>query len=79
LFLNIIAALSEFERYLIRSRTGEGTRRAKDRGVHFGRKFKLTPYQQEEAGRRSRNSETTTEIGRSYNVSHSTISRLPLE
>jgi DNA invertase Pin-like site-specific DNA recombinase len=78
LLLNIIAALGEFERHLIRSRTGEGRQRAKARGVHFGRKFKLTPYQQEEARQRRRNGESTVEIGRSYNVSHSTISRLPL-
>jgi Helix-turn-helix domain of resolvase len=46
------------------------------RGVRFGRKPKLTPYQIAEALRRRDAGEALTEIGRSYNVSHSTISRL---
>ena len=31
-----------FERHLIRARTGEGRKRAQDRGVKFGRPRKLT-------------------------------------
>jgi Helix-turn-helix domain of resolvase len=46
-----------------------------DRGVQFGRKPKLTPHQISEAIRRREAGEALTEIGRSYNVSHSTISR----
>jgi hypothetical protein len=47
------------------------------RGVRLGRKPKLTPHQQKEAlGRRERGEETLAEIGRSYNVSGWTISRL---
>jgi Helix-turn-helix domain of resolvase len=46
------------------------------RGVKFGRKAKLTPHQVAEAIRRRDAGEALTEIGRSYNVSHSTISRL---
>jgi hypothetical protein len=40
--------LAEFERDLIRARTGEGRERAKARGVKMGRKPKLTPHQQAE-------------------------------
>ena len=36
---------AEFERDLIRARTGEGRERAKARGVRLGRKPKLTPHQ----------------------------------
>ena len=43
LMLTILAGLAEFERELIRARTGEGRARAKARGVKMGRKFKLTP------------------------------------
>jgi DNA invertase Pin-like site-specific DNA recombinase len=62
---------------LIRARTGEGRERAKERGVKMGPKFKLTPHQQREAiRRRDRNGEPVREIARTFNVSHSTISRL---
>jgi DNA invertase Pin-like site-specific DNA recombinase len=40
---------------------------------------KLTPHQIAEAIRRRDAGEPLTEIARSYNVSHSTISRLPAE
>jgi DNA invertase Pin-like site-specific DNA recombinase len=67
----------QFERELIRARTGEGRARAKARGVKLGRKPKLTPHQKREAlARRERGDETLAEIGRSYNVSGWTISRL---
>jgi IS30 family transposase len=44
----------------------------------MGRKPKLTPHQQREAVARRERGEALTEIARSYNVSHSTISRLPM-
>ena len=43
LMLTVLGGLAEFERELIRSRTGEGRERAKARGVKMGRKPKLTP------------------------------------
>jgi DNA invertase Pin-like site-specific DNA recombinase len=76
LILTVLAGLAEFERELIRARTGEGRARAKARGVKLGRKFKLTPHQQKEARWRREKGETLMDIARSYNVSHSTISRL---
>jgi DNA invertase Pin-like site-specific DNA recombinase len=77
LMLTVLAGLAEFERELIRARTSEGRERAKARGVKLGRKFKLTPHQRKEAlARRERGEESQTDIARSYNVSHSTISRL---
>jgi DNA invertase Pin-like site-specific DNA recombinase len=77
LMLTVLGGLAEFERELIRARTGEGRARAKARGQSLGRPFKLTPHQQKEAvRRRDRGDETLVEIGRSYNVSAATISRL---
>jgi len=77
LMLTVLAGLAEFERELIRTRTGEGRSRAKARGVKLGRSFKLTPHQRDEAiRRRDAGEESMTEIARSYAVSHSTISRL---
>jgi hypothetical protein len=54
----------------------EERKRAKAIGVWFGRKNKLTPHQQREALARREAGETLAAIGRTYNVSHSTISRL---
>jgi DNA invertase Pin-like site-specific DNA recombinase len=77
LMLTVLGGLAEFERDLIRARTGEGRERAKARGVKLGRKPKLTPHQQKEAiKRRDKGEETLAEIGRSYNVSGWTIARL---
>ena len=72
-----MGGLAEFERELIRARTSEGRERAKAQGVKMGRKPKLTDHQKREAiKRRDRGEETLAEIGRSYNVSGWTISRL---
>ena len=76
LMLVVLAGLAEFERELIRARTGEGRKLAKERGIHLGRPFKLTPHQRREALARRERGELLTEIARSYNVSDSTISRL---
>jgi DNA invertase Pin-like site-specific DNA recombinase len=76
LMITVLGGLAEFERHLILSRTSEGRDRAKARGVKFGRKPKLTKHQREEALARKRAGEPLTEIGKSYNVSHMTISRL---
>jgi hypothetical protein len=69
--LTVLGGLAEFERELIRTRTGEGRERAKARGVVLGRKPKLTGHQRRKAIAQQ-------DIARSYNVSHSTINRLRL-
>jgi DNA invertase Pin-like site-specific DNA recombinase len=76
LILAVLGALAEFERSMILARTSEGRTRAQARGVRFGRKPKLTPHQIAEALARRANGEALSDIGRSFNVSHSTISRL---
>jgi DNA invertase Pin-like site-specific DNA recombinase len=77
LMLTVLGGLAEFERDLIRARTGEGRARAMARGVKMGRPRKLTPHQQKEAiKRRDQGNESLADIGRSYNVSAATISRL---
>jgi DNA invertase Pin-like site-specific DNA recombinase len=76
LILAILGALAEFERSMILSRTSEGRKRAQANGVRFGRKPSLTPWQRDEALRRRANGESLMEIGRLFNVSHSTIARL---
>jgi DNA invertase Pin-like site-specific DNA recombinase len=73
LMLTVLGGLAEFERHLILARTGEGRRRAQQRGVKFGRKLKLTVHQQQEALARRRvaklwltSREATTSATRRY-------------
>jgi len=76
LMLTVLGGLAEFERELIRSRTGEGRKRAKERGVRFGRPRKLTPHQRQEAIQRLAAGETQADVARTYNVDATTIGRL---
>ena len=74
--LTVLGGLAEFERELIRARTGDGRARAKARGVKFGRPRKLTPHQRQEALQRLEQGETQADIARTYNVDATTIGRL---
>jgi DNA invertase Pin-like site-specific DNA recombinase len=65
LMITILGGLAEFERSLIIARTGEGRARAMARGVRFGRKLKLSPFQIDEAKRRRDAGESHSEIARS--------------
>ena len=56
--------------------TGEGRKRARARGVRFGRPTALTPHQRAEALQRLANGEVQADLARSYGVSQATISRL---
>jgi DNA invertase Pin-like site-specific DNA recombinase len=76
LLSTLLAATAEFERDLIRGRTGAGRARAIAKGVKFGRKPKLSEYQRAEAIKRRKAGETLAEIARSYAVDISMISRL---
>jgi DNA invertase Pin-like site-specific DNA recombinase len=55
---------------------GRGRARAIARGARLGRKPKLTGHQRKEAIALREAGEVLAGIARSYNVSHSTISRL---
>jgi DNA invertase Pin-like site-specific DNA recombinase len=76
LLSTLLAAIAEFERELIRERTGEGRKRAMAAGVRFGRKPKLSDYQRAEALKRRAAGETLASIAKSYAVDISMISRL---
>jgi DNA invertase Pin-like site-specific DNA recombinase len=76
LMLTVLGGLAEFERELIRARTGDGRARAKARGVKFGRPPKLTAHQKAEALQRLARGETQADIARTYNVDATTIGRL---
>jgi DNA invertase Pin-like site-specific DNA recombinase len=77
LLSTMLAAIADFERDLIRERTGAGRERAKANGVKFGRKPKLSAYQRKEAlKRRDAGDESLAAIAKSYGVHLSMISRL---
>jgi DNA invertase Pin-like site-specific DNA recombinase len=76
LLSTLLAGIAEFERELIRERTGEGRKRAVAAGVKFGRKRKLSDYQRAEAIKRRKAGETLIAIAKSYGVAVSMISRL---
>ena len=77
LVLAMLGVAAKLERRRIKERTERGRADAKAKGVKFGRPSKLTPHQKREAiKRRDDDSETLRSIGRSYNVSAATISRL---
>ena len=63
LLVTVLGGIGEFERELIRSRISEGRHRARRTSAQG------SPYA-------ARGGEAVTDIARSYNVSHSTISRL---
>jgi DNA invertase Pin-like site-specific DNA recombinase len=76
LLSTLLAAIAEFERDLIRERTGDGRKRAQAAGVRFGRRPKLSDFQRKEAIKRRAAGETLAAIAKSYAVDLSMISRL---
>src|SRR5947207_3952205 len=68
LMLTVLGGLAEFERELIRARTGEGRKRAKERGVRFGRPSALTAHQRSEALQRLANGDAQADVARTFNV-----------
>ena len=77
LMIPVLEGLAEFERELIRARTGEGRQRAKARGQHMGRPSTLTPRQRSEAVKALKGGTATqADLARRFAVSQSTISRL---
>ena len=76
LLLTVLGGLAEFERELIRARTDDGRKRAKARGVKFGRPVKLTAHQRQAALQRLADGAVQADLARSYGVSEATISRL---
>jgi len=76
LMVTVLGGLAEFERELIRARTGEGRKRAQERGVRFGRPRKLTSHQRQEVIQRLSEGAVQADLARTYGVSEPTISRL---
>jgi DNA invertase Pin-like site-specific DNA recombinase len=76
LMLTVLGGLGEFERELIKTRTGEGRERAQAKGVVFGRKPKLSPHQRREALARLKAGDAVVDVAASYGVDRATMYRL---
>jgi len=75
LYLNILGAVAEFERQMIRERQKEGILLARQRNAYdkCGRKPSLTPKQIEEIKARLSRGETVSALAKEYGVSRQTI------
>jgi DNA invertase Pin-like site-specific DNA recombinase len=79
LMLTILGGLAEFERTLIKARTGEGRERAKGRGVRFGRPLKLSAHQRREAIERLDAGDAVVDVARTFGVDRATLYRMRAE
>jgi hypothetical protein len=68
LMLTVLGGLAEFERELIRTRTGEGCERVKTAGVRFDRPLKMTDHQRREALQRMDAGESVVDFARTFGV-----------
>jgi DNA invertase Pin-like site-specific DNA recombinase len=76
MIMTVFAGIAEFERDLIRERTGAGREAAKQRGVRFGRPRKLNADQIKVASQLLAEGKAVQEIARTFNVHEATIYRL---
>ena len=76
MIMTVFAGIAEFERDLIRERTGAGREAAKKRGVQFGRPRKLNPQQLQLAAELIDQGKAAREIAKTFNVHEATIYRL---
>jgi len=77
--LTVFAGIAEFERALIRERTGAGRAAAKKRGVKFGTPPKLTPEQVAPAVRLVDEGRSVPQVASTFGVHAATITRCPAE
>jgi DNA invertase Pin-like site-specific DNA recombinase len=76
MIMTVFAGIAEFERDLIRERTGAGREAAKRRGIRFGRPRKLNLDQVQLASQLLAEGKAVRDIARTFNVHEATIYRL---
>ena len=74
LILTVLGGLAEFERSLIKERTGEGRERARREGRRLGRPPKLTAHQRALIAEWRAQGQDNVQIARALGVSRSTVS-----
>ena len=78
MIMTIFAGIAEFERDLIRERTGAGRVNARKRGVRFGRPLKMNLDQKKLAARLLAEGKSVRDVARTFSVHPATIYRLAL-
>jgi len=73
LLLNLLGAVAEFERALIRERQREGIAAAKKKGAYLGRPRLMDPLQVEELKRRAATGEKRAGLAREFGLSRETL------
>jgi len=73
--LTVFGGIAEFERSLIRERTGAGRKAAMKRGVKFGRPPKFNAEQMALVGRLADEGQTAAQIATTFGVHESTVYR----
>ena len=76
LLFNMLASIAEFETALRKERQTDGIAKAKDKGIKFGAKAKLTPEQVTELKNKRAEGVKTKDLMSEYNLSKATIYRL---
>jgi DNA invertase Pin-like site-specific DNA recombinase len=76
MIMTIFAGIAEFERDLIRERTGAGRDDAKKRGVRFGRPGKMNQEQKNLAQRLVAEGKSVSEVARTFRVHPTTVYRV---
>jgi len=74
--MTIFAGIAEFERDLIRERTGAGRVDAQKRGVRFGRPKKMNADQRKLALRLLQEGKSVREVARTFSVHPATLYRI---
>jgi DNA invertase Pin-like site-specific DNA recombinase len=62
--------------HLIKARTGEGSERAKAKGVQFGRPPKMSAHQRREALQRMDAGESMVDLARTFGVDRAALYRM---
>lgn len=76
MIMTFFAGMAEFERDLIRARTGAGRKEALERGVKFGRPSKMTPKQLQVAKRLLNEGQSARDVADMFGVHYTTLYRL---
>jgi DNA invertase Pin-like site-specific DNA recombinase len=76
LMLQIMGAVAEFERALIKERQAEGIAKARKEGKHLGRKATLSPEQMKELKARVDAGVNKTDVAQEFGISRQTLYRV---
>ncbi len=76
MIMTIFAGMAEFERDLIRDRTGAGRKAALERGVRFGRPSKVTPAQMKLIKRLLNEGQSIRQVAETFEIHYTTLYRL---